>query len=63
MQLNSDLPLEDHCKVAIEFYQTALASRFGMLAERFGVHWMVLTDTPAKNPAAKSDIPATKAKN
>ena len=61
MQLIPDLPLEGHRKGAVKFYQTALGAKVGVLADRFDMHWVGLTDLPAKIRAAKSTKPATKA--
>ena len=38
--------------VTMPMIATFYASRFGMVADKFGVHWMVLTNAPAKSAKA-----------
>ena len=52
--------LSDGGHIGMPMASTFFASRFGILADKFGVHWMVLTGAPAKQPAAAR--PAMKAK-
>ena len=41
--------LSDGGKVTQPLIETFFSSRFGMLADRFGVNWMVVVDQAAEN--------------
>lgn len=48
-------------KVQMPMGETFFAERFGMVADRFGVNWMVIMPKPPGDPAPRKAKPAAKA--